>query len=398
MAGLSGDPSVLRKLNSAAVLQVLHGALLPRTAGPGKAPQAAAMTLTEITKAVAFSRPTVEDVVEALLEQGLLNELQPTPSRSAGRPARRFGFRADAGYVLGVDVAPEWVHVLVADLVGTVVTSHRAAVSRRADGPERMAAIRAAVAQARAASPVGGQPILGAAVATTGIVDTSGRVVRADLPGWTGVNIAEELADIVGAPVAVENDMRAGAIAERWIGAAVDADNVAYLHAGLRMGTGFLIDGRSPRGYHGAAGEFTQTGGKRALKAFRRLLDHLPEAGPDQPDAADGSRESVESLFVAAARGEAAAKAAAKHFAHTLVKAVEGLIVAIDPEVVVVGGSLALAGDIVAEPIRNHLASACVFPPRVEVSPMGDDSVALGAVRIALDQVEARLFLHDHRQ
>ncbi|MFI1092506.1 ROK family protein [Streptomyces sp. NPDC020917] len=397
MAGLSGDPSVLRRLNSAAVLQVLHRALLPGTAQPSTAPQTAAMTLTEITKAVAFSRPTVEDVVEALLEQGLLNELQPTENRSAGRPARRFGFRTDAGHVLGVDIAPEWVHVLVADLVGTVVASHRAVVSRQADGPERVAALRGAVTRALAAPPAGERPILGAAVATTGIVDTAGRVVLATVPGWTGVNITEALTDIVDAPIVVENDMRAGAIAERWIGAAIAADNVVYLHAGLRMGTGFLIDGRAPRGYHGAAGELTQAGGKGALKAYRRLLGYLPMADPEQSAVTEGSPEDVESLFAAAARGEAAAKSAAKDFAHAFVKAVEGLIVTIDPEVVVVGGSLALAGDVVAEPIRNHLASACVFPPRVEVSPMGDDSVALGAVRIALDQVEARLFLNGHR-
>lgn len=236
-------------------------------------------------------------------------------------------------------------------------------------------------------TPAGHHPILGAAVATTGVIDAAGRVaLAANIPNWTGVDIGAELADIIGAPIIVENDMRAGAVAERWIGAATAADNVVYLHAGLRMGTGFLIDGRAPRGYRGAAGELTQAGGKRALKAYRRLQDQLPR----NDDGADGPRD-VQPVFEAAARGDADAEAAVKDFAREFVKAVEGLIVAIDPEVVV-GGSLALAGDIVAEPIRSHLAKACTFTPRIETSRMGDDSVAQGAVRIALDQVEAHLF------
>ncbi|MFI6603507.1 ROK family protein [Nonomuraea sp. NPDC050536] len=401
MAGLNGDPSVLRKLNSAAVLRVLHSALLSGTAtGSGTPTQPGSMTLTEITKAVNVSRPTVEDVVESLLEQGLLNDLEPTggTGRAAGRPARRFGFRADAGHVVGVDVAPDWVHVLTADLVGTIVASHHAPVSRRADGPERLEAVRRAVAQVLDDAGRGRRPVLGAAVATTGIVDAAGRVVLSNLPGWTGVDLSAELGDIVGAPIVVENDMRAGAAAERWIGAAMAADNVVYLHAGLRMGTGFLIDGRIPKGHHGGAGELTRAGGKQALKAYRRLLDHLPPADPEHGSGPDGPPRDVRPLFEAAARHEPAAESAAKDFARRFVKAVEGLIVSIDPEVVVVGGSLALAGDIVAEPIRNHLAKACVFPPRIEVSGLGDDSVAQGAIRIALDQVEAQLFLTGNGQ
>ncbi|WP_432000603.1 hypothetical protein [Streptomyces sioyaensis] len=66
------------------------------------------MTLTEIAKAVGISRPTVEDVVEALLGQGWLDELQPTAAgtRSAGRPARRFTLRGGRAPVRGCPAPP----------------------------------------------------------------------------------------------------------------------------------------------------------------------------------------------------------------------------------------------------------------------------------------------------
>jgi predicted NBD/HSP70 family sugar kinase len=67
-------------------------------------------------------------------------------------------------------------------------------------------------------------------------------------------------------------------------------------------------------------------------------------------------------------------------------------VVTVDPELVVIGGSLSRAGEFVADPIRKHLEKNCVFEPRVVVSPLGDEAVALGAVRVALDDVDGRLF------
>ncbi|GAA4623119.1 hypothetical protein GCM10023196_018010 [Actinoallomurus vinaceus] len=63
-----------------------------------------------------------------------------------------------------------------------------------------------------------------------------------------------------------------------------------------------------------------------------------------------------------------------------------------DPELVVLGGGLSGAGELLAGPLREELAELCLFPVRVEPSTLGAESPALGAVRLALDHVERALF------
>ncbi|TMR90640.1 hypothetical protein [Nonomuraea basaltis] len=70
-----------------------------------------------------------------------------------------------------------------------------------------------------------------------------------------------------------------------------------------------------------------------------------------------------------------------------------GAVVALlQPELVVLGGGLSGAGELLAAPLREELAELCLFPVRVETSRLGSESVALGAVRLALDHVEHALF------
>jgi predicted NBD/HSP70 family sugar kinase len=398
VASPGGDASLLRKLNAAAILRVLHqvetGTGSARSADDSATP---AMSVTEIAAACGVSRPTAEDVVEGLLERGWADEELPDPSkpRAAGRPARRFRFRAGAGYVLGIDLGSDPVLVLISDLVGNIVASCQLPVSLSAEPGERMAAVQRAVDAALKTAGLEHDALLAAAVGTTGIVDSSGRVVlSAVLPGWTGLDLAGEIRKFVTAPVVVQNDLRLGAVAERWRGAAKGADDVVYLHAGIRMGSGFLIDGRPHRGFRGAAGELSSASGHRWIRAYNRMLEQAghPAAVGQARRSRTGLAGDAATIFEAAASGDSGARQAVEAFALELIRGAEALVVTIDPEVVVVGGSLSRAGEFIAEPIRQHLAKTCIFEPRVAISPLGDEAVALGAIRIALDDVEARLF------
>ncbi|MCT9143082.1 MarR family transcriptional regulator, partial [Streptomyces violarus] len=101
-----GDPSLLRRINSAVVLHALRAT--------------DCATLTEITRVTGLSRPTVEGVVEGLIEAGLVVEkaAEEGAARRQGRPARRFRFRAEAGHLLGLEIGAHRVAALLADLDG----------------------------------------------------------------------------------------------------------------------------------------------------------------------------------------------------------------------------------------------------------------------------------------
>lgn len=106
-----GDPSLLRRINSAVVLHALRGAESP--------------TLTDLTRITGLSRPTVEGVVEGLFEAGLVVESAPdgAEARRQGRPARRFRFRAEAGHLLGIEIGPHRVSALLSGLDGRIIGS-----------------------------------------------------------------------------------------------------------------------------------------------------------------------------------------------------------------------------------------------------------------------------------
>lgn len=388
------DPSALRRLNAGAVLHTLHRASTVLRADAAAADgQAGAMTVTELGAAVGVSRPTAEDIVDGLYKQGWVAEIEPDGSsrRRAGRPARRFRFRAGAGYVVGLDIGWDSVHALVTDLIGTVVGHHRAPVDVYAPAQVRLAVAKDAVVASLRAAGISTDLVLAAGVGTSGIVDTEGRaLIEPIFPGWSEVNLAAEFRQYLDAPVSVHNDMNLGAVAERWRGAAQGADDVVYVHVGVRLGAGFLLAGRPYRGAHGASGEVRGETARTWMDAREQFLEKA--AKPSASTSGGASALGPVSVFDDAASGDPAARDAVKSYVWQLVETIEQVLVMLDPGVVVIGGEASRAGDEIAEPVRRNLAERCVFPPEVRVSPLGSDSVALGAVRVALDQVETRLF------
>lgn len=390
-AGHAGDSSTLRKLNVAAVLRLLYEAQAKAEVDAGGDGR---YTVTEIAQAAGISRPTVEDVVDALIAQGWLAEAAPNTAdgrRQAGRPARTIWFDAQAGCVVGVDLGPHSVRALVADLAGNVIGRADYPVGEGATAEERIAAARTAVTEAlRLAGREFGQ-VLAAAAATVGIARADGQVVRSTVPQLMGHNISEMLGAFLPVPVQVANDMRAAALAEHWVGAAAGSRSAVYLHVGRRLGSAYLIDGISPLGHHGAAGEIPPESGHRLVDAYRKLVSFT---GVDVDSLSRDRMLGIDPLtvFEAAQRGEADARQAVADFADEFAAAIAGLVITVDPEVVVVGGGVIVAGDIAAEAIRSRLARVCVFEPRVAVSSLGESAAAMGAVHLALNEVEEMLF------
>jgi predicted NBD/HSP70 family sugar kinase len=356
MTSSAGDQRFLRRLNSAAVLSAL------RDDGAG--------TLRELTVRTGLSRPTVEAVLAALADRGWVDELAPEEG-AMGRPARRYRFRAEAGSVLGIDIGAHRVRVLLADLDGATRSQERLPVDAGAAPRVRLAAAREAVRRCLDAAGLGPADVGAAGVGTPGLVGREGRVTISVLPGWSGLALADEVGRLVPCPVVVENDANLAVMAERWRGAARQDDDVVYVLLEQGIGAGVLLGGRLHRGHHGAAGEI----------AFRDFLGGLPSLRALDHDLVDAARGGDQ-------RAIAAIAAAAPHIA----RYVTALALAFDPALVVVGGGLSRASDRFVPALEAALADACVAPPRLAVSGIGGESVAVGAVRLALDAAHARLF------
>ncbi|MFF4749773.1 ROK family transcriptional regulator [Streptomyces sp. NPDC002514] len=369
-----GDPSLLRRINSAVVLHAMRAADFA--------------TLTEITRVTGLSRPTVEGVVEGLIETGLVVETAAEEgiTRRQGRPARRFRFRAEAGHLLGLEIGAHRVAAVVSDLDGRVLGAQAREVAEAAAADERLERLRSAVAELLRRAGVARSSLWAVGVGTPGIVETDGTVrLGTALPQWTGLRLGERLSRSFKCPVLVENDANAAAVAEHWKGVATESDDVVFVLAGLSPGAGALIGGRLHRGHSGAAGEIG------ALHLLGR--EATPEtllSTTDQP-LPPLDEQAVAEVFALARKGDEQAQAAVERFSQRLVHDVAALALALDPELVVIGG-WAAGLDGVLEPLRQELARFCLRPPRVALSLLGEAAVPMGALRLALDHVEEQLF------
>ncbi|RJL34592.1 ROK family transcriptional regulator [Bailinhaonella thermotolerans] len=367
-----GDSSRLRRINLAETLRAVRGH------GP--------IGLTDLARRASLSRPTVESLVEELLQTGWLRELPPE-SGQLGRPARLVRFRADAGHVLGVDIGSYTVRATVADLDGEVVATHAEPAGPSAGRAERLAAVRTAAGAALAAAGVDPGRVSAVCLGTTGVVTPAGVVkLSVGLPEWTGLDLAGEFAADFGCPVLVENDCNLAALAERWNGVARGVDDVVFVLSGVRTGAGILIRGELLRGGRGGAGEI----GALPLVGWHRAPSHL--AGyPGLPEEAPP--EGVAAYVLAQARrGDPAARWAVEQYAHDLAEGIAALVLTVDPDLVVLGGGVSRSADVLLDPLRRHLDPLCLEPPAVAISTLGDQAVVLGAVRHALDHVDARLY------
>ncbi|GAA2206620.1 ROK family transcriptional regulator [Nonomuraea monospora] len=365
------DVNRMRELNALSIVRALRG-------NPPS-------TVTELATRTGLSRPGTDVIVQGLVADGWLTVVEPDGSSIVGRPARRYRFNAGTGHVVGVDVGAHKVLAMLADLDGTVAATSRLPVDPGADPAARLAVVDAAVDECMAAAGLSPGDVWAISVGVTGPVDASGRTALfTPLPGWASVSLAEHLATRFSCPVQVENDCKLAALAERWQGVARDADDIVYLLAGMRIGAGLIIDGTLRRGYGGAAGEIG------ALPAVRWLTapSHLQSCAPPGIDTDDAAAW----VFNAARSGDKTARTAVRRFTRDLAVGTAALVLALDPQVVVLGGGFSRSADLMLDQLARELGRTCLRVPEIRASTLGAESVALGALRLAIDEVDARLF------
>ncbi|QMU66971.1 ROK family protein [Streptacidiphilus sp. P02-A3a] len=363
-----GDPALLRRLNTRAVLDSL------RTSAP--------LTVTQLGAAATLSRQTVEAVLADLAAEGWVDEAEP--ERGMGRPARRYRFRAEAGYALGVDVGVHKLLAVLTDLDGNELAGQRTDLPDGLSGVDRLALVEQHVLAFLGGRPGARDRLRALCLGVPGTVDHSGRITRSTpIPDWTGLDLAARAGRWAGSPAGppvrarVENDANLAAVAERWRGSARFSDDCVYILTGHRTGAGVIIGGRLHRGRGGAAGEI---GALAVLGWEDRITNELRSA------------DDVGHVFARAAEGDRAALTLVDHFARSLARGAAALVLTVNPDLLVIGGGYSRAGEVLAAPLRTHLRELCLDPPRVALSTLGEESVALGAVRLALDRAESELF------
>jgi glucokinase len=320
--------------------------------------------------------------------------------------------KAGEPIALGIDIGGTFTKIAVLGAGEQVLAEGRIPTEAEA-GPEPLVA-RVAAAAGELAARAGVDLARGhaAGVGVAGLVERATGVLAAcpNLPGFEGFHAGEAFGGVLGLPVLVENDASACALAEAHLGAGRGKDPVVLFTLGTGVGGGIVIGGRIVHGQEGFAGEFGHMalavdGGPRCACGQRGCVEsylrssHVvalaveyaargnPPAGSELARALASGAATSKRVGEAARAGDPVAVAVFTELGRALGIAMANLISALNPAVVIVGGGVSLAGDVLLDSARAT-ALARVVPPlarRVEILPaaLGDRGGMLGAALLA---------------
>lgn len=255
-----------------------------------------------------------------------------------------------AVHVIGLDVGGTKIAAgLLACSGGQAVGTTRQVPTGAVRGGQAVLAEVLSLAEelARDCAAAGGQ-VAGVGVGLCELVDGEGRPASANAVDWVGLPVADRLAAV--GPVVIEADVRAAALAEARLGAGRPFRHFLYVTVGTGISCCLMVGGEP---YQGAGG-FTGTMGSSVLAVpcercgatGRRTLEDLA-SGPGlvaRFRAAGGSAETGVEVLRAAGSGEAEARQVVASAGEALGSQLALLVGTLDPEAVVVGGGLGLAG------------------------------------------------------
>lgn len=367
-------PPLLKRLNEEAVLKEIRAG--------------APVSRAQISRRAGISKPTVSLALQSLLRAGLVREAKDGP----GGPrygATYFEPVDEAGLVLGVDLGARFLRAALADLGGRV-RARQDVELEQADADRALAAIatlRSSLAHAAALDSglidqvVVGVP--GVVEAHDGTVQLALNVERLD-----GRRFGAELERDLGIPVSVENDVNLAALGEGRLGIARGVDDFVFLSVGTGLGAGLVLRGQLQRGHNGAAGEldYARAGAREDFDPCAAALSRYA-AEHELPPPHD-----IRSIFAAARAGDERAKQVVAEAARRIARHIVPIAAVTDVGLVVLGGGIGANAELLAH-VRPLLDEWLPYPPRVEISSLGDGAVLTGAVALGLRPALDNVFL-----
>ncbi|HEX6500682.1 MAG TPA: ROK family protein [Micromonosporaceae bacterium] len=298
---------------------------------------------------------------------------------------------------IAVDVGGTSIKGALIDPAGTV--RHTARFPTRAErGPDAVVdtVVEAGSELAGTARDLGFAPVA-VGVAVPGVVDEEqGVAVWSANLGLRQVPLRDLVAERLGVPTALGHDVRAGGLAEARLGAARGARHVLFVAIGTGIAGVHLVGGRGHAGAHGAAGEIghvvVRPGGPGCGCGTRGCLEAVASAAAvgRAYTTRTGRPATAAEVAARAANGEPDAVEVWREAVDALA---DGLLVGLtmlDPSVVVLGGGLAEAGDLLLTPLRRAVEARLTFQrmPELVRAELGDRAGCLGAGLLALSLIE----------
>ena len=356
-----------------------------------------AISRADIARQTGLSRSTVSSLVGDLQAAGLVvervAESAAPASPQGGRPPVLVALDQSAGAVVGLDFGHDSLRVAIADLSYAILAETYAELEVDTAAQDALDTAARLVGELIEEAGVERDRVLAAGMGLPGPIEReSGFVHSPILPSWVGLNPANEMEERLELPVHVDNDANVGALGESTFGVGRGTHVMAYLRLSAGIGAGLVINGRPFRGARGIAGEIghvlvdpqgpiCRCGNRGCLETF--------VAGPALCELLRRSHGplTVHDLLRLAEEGDAGCQRVLADAGRVVGRAVADLCNYLNPDLVVVGGDLSVAGDVLLEPmreaVRRFAIPAAVEDVEIVAGTLGGRAELLGALALA---------------
>jgi predicted NBD/HSP70 family sugar kinase len=218
------------------------------------------------------------------------------------------------------------------------------------------------------------------------------------LPGWIGMTAETEMRRRLDIPVMVDNDANLGALAEAAFGAGRAAGDLVYLKVSSGIGAGLILNGRLYRGSGGMAGELghvlVDPDGIVCRCGNRGCLETVAGTGAlvDLLRRSHGEDLTVHDMLEAAARGDLGCRRVIQDAGRALGQVVATLLNVLNPELLIIGGELSAAGDLLLDAVRDSVARAALPETsrgaQLVAGVLGDRAQVLGALALVVSEAD----------
>lgn len=377
------NATYMRRMNRSIILELV------RQNGP--------MARSEISRALKLSMPTVMRIVDELVSEGLVQPIGDIKGVT-GHPRQMLEYNKNGYAVIGVDLGGTKLYGALANIGGEILDE----ISRPYHGTtgESSFTLLCEIIETLSKSSIRTNlPLLGIAVGVPGVTHVrTGTVEWAPSLNWRNFPLKQRLADRFNAPAFVENDVNLAVLGEQWFGTGKGVNNMILLAIGTGMGAGLILDGAIYRGHSEFAGEVgymlsskdalgrTYDGfgamesivsGTGIAERAKLLLNHdLNEDQKSSPTSAE--------VFAAARLGEGWARQVVAETVDQLSVTIANIACLLDPELIVLGGGVANAGDLLIPAILERIKGVIPHTPRIEASTLGTRATVMGAITMTV--------------
>ena len=356
-------------------------------------------TKAELSELTSLARSTITVRVDALLASGLLTPVGEAAS-TGGRPPTRYALNEGGHVVLAIDLGASHAAVATVDLAGKIL-EEESVESDIADGPTDVLDRATDIAKdllGRRGLTAG--HVVGIGIGVPGPVEHStGRPANPPImPGWHEFDIPGHLAREFPVPVLVDNDVNVMALGEH-VTAWPDEEHLLYVKVATGIGAGIISNRRLTRGALGTAGDLGHVrvadadetvvcrcgniGCLEAVAAGPAVATRLQAAGLDV--------SSPQDVVDAVLHGDVAALQAVREAGRSIGSVLATCVSLLNPSIIVIGGSLSLAGDNliagVREVVYQRSLPLATSQLRIVATTTGERAGILGAAALVLDEV-----------